>query len=235
MWSRRGRWCRSGWCSSAPTHVLPAAHPGPAWHAAARVHVPDRPRLGLPQPALHDRCLRAGPRHGVDRRRTSPGRGGGAQRRRTLGGRVARVGDRLAAAAVQLRRRPVVETASPVGRGRGRPFDLLDRDRRARPRRPRRRPPPRWLTTPLDAGNPDSTTMPGPSYRAVPAGAVDAGVCVGLLPATPSSTASGSPAWWSPCSAGNTRSGAEMSVVAAARSPRRRHPDWPQARSGGGG
>src|SRR5207247_7763989 len=84
--------------------VLPDARLGPARHAAADLHLPPRPRLGLLEPALDDRGVHArgrDPRDGRECDRLPAARrdrGG-----RPVGREHARVVDVLAAAGVQLR------------------------------------------------------------------------------------------------------------------------------------
>ena len=62
-------------------HVLPDAHPRVPRHAATRLHVPLRARLGRPEHARHHRLVRVRVRHAAHARATSSGAGAAASPR----------------------------------------------------------------------------------------------------------------------------------------------------------
>ena len=88
-----------------PPHVRHHAHPRPARHAAAHLHLRGRPRLGALEPDQHGRRASSRPSaiviflwNVIRSLRLGPAGG-----QRPLGRLDARVGDQLAAAALQLR------------------------------------------------------------------------------------------------------------------------------------
>ena len=99
--------------------VLAAAHARPPRHAAPHLHVSPRRLVGVVQPHVDDRLRRDGDRHPRLRRQrvahadTAPRQ---ARRQRPVARRHARVVHDLAAAAAQLRRRPVRDEPTPVAR-----------------------------------------------------------------------------------------------------------------------
>src|SRR5918994_320520 len=97
--------------------LLPTALPRAARHAATRLHLSRRRRVGHVQPDLHDRLLRHGPRDPrVHRQRlvgAAPQPAGGE---RPLAGRHARVVHDLAAAAAQFRQAAVRDQRPPAPR-----------------------------------------------------------------------------------------------------------------------